>query len=266
MNRNSIRCNRCRFWVHARCSGVKGGLGKVKRTFICKKCGDGGVEGGMREENEENGREVKVFDGMEVVEHFCYLGDTIQRDGGCDLAVRERVRKGWVKFRELSSILCSRRLALKWRGVVYRTCVRTVMTYGCENWPMKRENEETLLRAERRMIRMICGVTVLDRERGEDLKERLGLVDDIMIGVKKSRLRWAGHVMRRDKDEGVKRAMEYKWEGKGVAGRPRRTWHEVVRKDMRDLGLCERDALNREKWRGAIRTIPANPRLRGKRQ
>ena len=50
--------------------------------------------------------------------------------------------------------------------MVYRTCVRTAMMYGCENWPMKRENEETLIRAERRMIRMICGVTVGDREGG----------------------------------------------------------------------------------------------------
>ena len=113
---------------------------------------------------------------------------------------------------------------------------------------------------------MICGVTVANRERVEDLKERLGLVDDIMIGVKKSRLRWAGHVFRRDTDEGVKRAMEYKLEGKGAAGRPRRTWHEVIKNDMRDFGLCERDALDRVKWRAAIRMIPANPRLRGKRQ
>ena len=36
---------------------------------------------------------------MEVVGNFCHLGDMIQKDGGCDLAVRERVRKGWVKFR-----------------------------------------------------------------------------------------------------------------------------------------------------------------------
>ena len=122
----------------------------------------------------------------------------IQRDGGCDLAVRERVRKGWMKFRELSGILCNRKLALKWRGVVYRTCVRTAMMYGCENWPMKGKNEDTWIRAERRMIRMICGVTVANREKVEDLKERLGFVDDIMIGVKKSRLRWAGHVLRRD--------------------------------------------------------------------
>ena len=105
---------------------------------------------------------------------------------------------------------------------------------------------------------MICGVTVWNRERSEDLIEKLGLVDDIMTGVKKSRLRWAGHVLRRDNGEGVKRAMEYKLEGKGVAGRPKRTWHEVIRKDMRDLGLCEKDALDSEKWRGpSERPLPA---------
>ena len=117
----------------------------MERTFICKKCRDGsGAGGGINAEKEEKEREVRVLDRMEVVENFCYLGNMIQRDGGCDLAVRERVRKGWVKFRELSGILCNRRLALKWRGVVYRTCVRTAMMYGCENWPMKRENEDTL--------------------------------------------------------------------------------------------------------------------------
>ena len=94
----------------------------------------------------------------------------------------------------------------------------------------------------------------------------MGLVDDIVVGVRIGRLRWAGNVLRRDKEERVKRAMEYKLDGKGLVGRPTRTWHEVVRRDMSDLGLCERDATVREKWRKAIRMIPANPRLRGKRQ
>ena len=76
------------------------------------------------------------------------------------------------------------------------------MVYAYENWPMKKENKETLARAERRMIRMICGVTVWNRERTEELKEKLGLVDDIVIRVKKSRLRWSGHMLRRHKDEG----------------------------------------------------------------
>ena len=61
VKRNSIRCNRCRFWVHAMCSGVKGGLSKVERTFICKKCGDVGGEVGMSREKEEKGMEVSVL-------------------------------------------------------------------------------------------------------------------------------------------------------------------------------------------------------------
>ena len=92
--------------------------------------------------NEEVGR-VRVekvesmVDGLEIVDNFCYLGDMIQRDGGCDGAVRDRVRKGWSKFRKLSSALCNKRIPLKMRGVLYRTCVRTVVMCGCENWHIK---------------------------------------------------------------------------------------------------------------------------------
>ena len=52
--------------------------------------------------NEEVGR-VRVekvesmVDGLEIVDNFCYLGDMIQRDGGCDGAGRDRVKKGWSK-------------------------------------------------------------------------------------------------------------------------------------------------------------------------
>ena len=34
----------------------------------------------------------------ECVKSFCYLGDTLDGDGGADLA---RIRNGWMKFREL---------------------------------------------------------------------------------------------------------------------------------------------------------------------
>ena len=57
-----------------------------------------------------------MVDGLEIVDNFCYLGDMIQSYGGCDGAVRDRVRKGWSKFRELSSVLCNRRIPLKTRG------------------------------------------------------------------------------------------------------------------------------------------------------
>ena len=182
VKRNSIRCNRCKSWVHAKCAGVKGCLKKVELSFICKTC----KEGDKSNDSIKNTNMNISFEGVEVTENFSYLGDMLQRDGGCERAVAERVRKGWRKFKELSGILCNRRLGMKMRGVIYRTCVRTVMTYGCECWPIKKENEDTLKRAERRMIRMMCGVTLRNRMSSQNLQERLGLSDDISAVVRKA--------------------------------------------------------------------------------
>ena len=42
------------------------------------------------------------------VKSFCYLGDTLDEDGGADLAVTARIKNGWMKFRELFPFLTSR--------------------------------------------------------------------------------------------------------------------------------------------------------------
>ena len=36
---------------------------------------------------------------LDVVDSFCYLGDTIGAGGGCDLSVITRIRSAWGKFR-----------------------------------------------------------------------------------------------------------------------------------------------------------------------
>ena len=57
----------------------------------------------------------KVFlDGQatEVVQKFCYLGDTIEAQGGARAGVIARVKSGWSKFRELLPFLTSRALPL----------------------------------------------------------------------------------------------------------------------------------------------------------
>jgi len=264
VGRNSIRCNKCRFWVHGKCSDVKGSLLKVEKTFVCKSC-ERPVE--ARQSDKEGSDDAHTYlNGIERVQSFCYLGDVLQSDGGCDIAVTERVRKGWFKFRELSGVLCNKRLPLWMKGVLYRSCVRTVLTYGSETWPLKKENEDALVRTERRMIRMMCGVTLKDREESEVLSKKVGLVDDIVTVVRKSRLRWFGHVKRRGEEQGIKRAFMHVVDGAVGRGRPRKTWYEVVRNDIKFLNLKEEDTGDRVKWRHAVRNVTANPRQRGRRQ
>ena len=41
----------------------------------------------------------KLWDGVETVNDFCYLGDGLNANGDCAAAVTARVRFGWVRFR-----------------------------------------------------------------------------------------------------------------------------------------------------------------------
>ena len=78
---------------------------------------------------------------IEKVDMFCYLGDMLNADGGCDLAVTARVRCAWKKFREYLPIFTEKGFSLKLKGKLYTSCVRSCLIYGNETWPMKVEHE-----------------------------------------------------------------------------------------------------------------------------
>ena len=84
--------------------------------------------------------------------------------------------------------------------------------------------------------------------------ERFGLKETIVEVVKRSSLRWMGHVLKRDKDEPVKRAWSLEISGKIERGRPKMTWKDMVKRESGKIGLVERDAQDRKKWRAGIVT------------
>ena len=88
------------------------------------------------------------------------------------------------------------------KGKIFRACVQSVLTYGTETWAMKAENLHGLERAERMMVRWMCGVSLKDRKCSEDLYSLLGVqsVDEV---VRRGRLRWFGHVERKSGDDWV---------------------------------------------------------------
>jgi len=104
-----------------------------------------------------------------------------------------------------------------------------------------------------RMVRSMCGVKLKDRFPSKELRERLG-IDDVALVLQQNRLRWYGHVLRKD-DDWVKKCMEYKVEGPRPSGRPNRTWREVVREDCQARILNKEDAMDRCKWRKVIRDV-----------
>ena len=70
--------------------------------------------------------------------------------------------------------------------------------------------------------------------------------------VRHCRLRWFGHVERKNADDWVKKCRAMVVEGGKSRGRNRKTWMECVEGDMLKLGLTRGDAQDRVTWRRGI--------------
>jgi len=110
-----------------------------------------------------------------------------------------------------------------------------------------------LQQAEMRMVRWMCNVKIKDRVPSKELRERLG-TDDIILILQQNRLRWYGHVLRKEDTDWVKKCMEYEVEGSRPRDRPKRTCREVVQKDCKARNLNREDAKDRGIWKKLIKT------------
>ncbi|KAK3530982.1 hypothetical protein QTP70_007794 [Hemibagrus guttatus] len=149
--------------------------------------------------NEREGSGTVRLQGEEVkkVQEFKYLGSTVQSNGECGKEVKKRVQAGWNGWRKVSGVLCDRKTSVRIKGKVYRTVVRPAMLYGLETVSLRKRQESELEVAELKMLRFSLGVTRLDRIRNEYIRgtAHVGRLGD---KVREARLRWFGHVQRRE--------------------------------------------------------------------
>ena len=94
---------------------------------------------------------------------------------------------------------------------------------GDETWSVKKAQEKKLDVAEIRMLRWVSGVTKQDRIRNEIIRGTTK-VGEISKKVQECRLKWCGHVIRREDKSVGKRVMWMEVPGKRRRGRPKRIW------------------------------------------
>ncbi|KAK3510485.1 hypothetical protein QTP70_009155 [Hemibagrus guttatus] len=152
--------------------------------------------------NEREGSGTVRLQGEEVkkVQEFKYLGSTVQSNGECGKEVKKQVQAGWNGWRKVSGVLCDQKISARIKGKVYRTVVRPAMLYGLETVSLRKRQESELEVAELKMLRFSLGVTRLDRVRNEYIRgtAHVGRLGD---KVREARLRWFGHVQRRETAE-----------------------------------------------------------------
>ena len=129
------------------------------------------------------------------------------------------------------------------------------MLYGSETWCLKENEMSILRRTERAMVRAMCGVKLKERESSEELMDRLGLRERVEQLAKANGVRWYGHVLRREKDDVLRRALAFEVDGVRRRGRPKKTWKKQVEEDIKKIKLNKEDAPNRGKWRNGVEKI-----------
>ena len=120
---------------------------------------------------------------------------------------------------------------------------------------MKAGDLVRLRRAKRMMVRRMCGVSLKDRKdwkRSDELLSCLG-IECVENKIQRARLRWFGHVERKEENNWVKKCTRMNVTGVGDRGAPRKTWRSSVKKDMKGMGVKEDMAQDRCAWRNITR-------------
>ena len=105
--------------------------------------------------------------------------------------------------------------------------------------------------AELKMLRFSLGVTRMDKIRNEYIR---GTAQVGRVGEKtrEARLRWYGHVRRKDDGYIGRRMLRMELPGKRKRGRPKRRFMDVVKEDMAEVEVTEEDTEDRSNWRWKI--------------
>jgi hypothetical protein len=94
---------------------------------------------------------------------FRYLGSMLQKDGDIDEDLSHIIKVSWLKWRQVSVVLCDPMVPLKLKVKFYRTAIRPAMLHGAECWPTKKRHVQQLSVSEMCMLRWICGNKRRDR-------------------------------------------------------------------------------------------------------
>ena len=166
-----------------------------------------------------------------VIFTFKYLGSMFDASGGAEKDVNNRVKIAWSKCRETTGVMCERNIPTKLKDTVYKTAIKPAMVYGAECWAVRKKEERKLHTTEMRMLRWARGKTRLDHVRNVDIWKEAHMYPMAEF-LREKRLRWFGHVQRRDKDDSTRKILQMEVDGKRNRGRPKLRWRDLVKDDM----------------------------------
>ena len=117
--------------------------------------------------------------------------------------------------------------------------------------------------SEMRILRRIEGVTLFNKVRSSEIQKPLN-IEPLLLRIKRSQLRWFGHLSRLPQERLPKQALLTKANGRRPVGRPRTRWTDCI-EDLgwNRFGLHPSEMMevmeDCEVWRLNLELLPPQP-------
>ncbi|XP_047502427.1 uncharacterized protein LOC125047925 [Penaeus chinensis] len=153
--------------------------------------------------------------------------------------------EGWTNWKKMAGVMYDKRVPARVKGKIHRTVIQPAMLYGLETVPRTKKATRRLEEvAEMKMCRWACGLTMRNRMRNGEIRERMGVTK---IEAKRGELH-------------RKRMMSMVPPGRRGRGRPKQRWMDNVKEDRRYVGVREEDTQERKIWKAFV-SAAATPEM-----
>jgi hypothetical protein len=147
---------------------------------------------------------------------------------------------------------------------IYKTIILPVVLCGCETWSLAVREDHLLRVFENGVLRSIFGpnkdgVPGGWRKLHDEELHNLYTSPSIIRIIKSRRMRWTGHVARREEKRKVCRLLVRNPDGKRPLGRPRCRWVDNIKINLLEIGLIVVDWIgltqDRNSWRALVNSV-----------
>lgn len=195
---------------------------------------------------------------FEKVLNFKYLGTIVDDKNEKSVEINQRIQAGHKAYFKYKMYMKSKRISKNTKMKIYKAAIRPVATYAAETMCLTSRDEEKLRIFERKIIRKIHG----PKKIGEDEYRRLMNCEikeilkgeDIVKIIKAQRIRWYGHISRREESSTLRKITNWKPSGNRARGRPKIRWEDQVINDIKSMGVIgwRRQMQNRKSWKKVV--------------
>ncbi|CAK1591052.1 unnamed protein product [Parnassius mnemosyne] len=167
---------------------------------------------------------------IEYVEEYIYLGQIISPKDLTTKEINNRVQLAWKRYWSLKEIFKNPQIPLKAKKKIFDSCILPIMTYGCQSWSLTKHNLRKLENCQHSMERSMLNIKLKDKIKLETLRNQTK-INDVTHCVRKLKWKWAGHMMRNNKEKWAKNVTEWcPRQNKRKKGRQRLRWEDDIRK------------------------------------